>query len=195
MTVLVSVLGIGGLWWSTDGFASFTAEAARRAETLRAPRPLPAVVLEDQDGSLFSLQDYRGKLVAVEFIYTRCTTICRTLGAAFRQVREHVPQPMLGHQFALLSISFDPAYDDVAHLKSYGQAFGADGRNWRIARIRNAADLKPLLDAFGIVVIPDRLGGFEHNAALHLLDRDGRLAWIADVDAPVAFAERIAQWQ
>ncbi len=195
MTVLVGALGIGGLWWSTDGFVSFTAEAARRAEILRAPRALPDVVLEDQDGSLFTLQDYRGKLLAVEFIYTRCTTICRTLGAAFRQIREHVPPPMLGNQFALVSISFDPARDAPEHLKSYGQAFGADGRHWRIARVHNAADLKPLLDAFGIVVIPDRLGGFEHNAALHLLDRDGRLAWIADVDAPVAFADRVAQWQ
>lgn len=193
-TLLVTLLGIGALWHGTDGFAAFTAEAARRAEILRSPRPLPAAVLEDQDGRTFGLQDYRGKLLAVEFIYTRCMTICRTLGIAFRQVRDHVPRRMLGSGFALLSVSFDTVRDDAASLKAYGDAHGADGRHWRIARVRDAADLQQLLDAFGIVVIPDGLGGFEHNAAIHLLDRGGRLALITDIDEPVRFAGRIAQW-
>lgn len=195
MAVLVPVLGIGALWHATDGFVSFTAEAARRADILRAPRPLPHAVLEDQDGRVFSLQDYRGRLVAVEFIYTSCVTICRTLGVAFRQVRDAVPQRMLESRFALVSISFDTARDDPPQLRAYGAAFGADGRHWRIARVRNAADLQPLLDAFGIVVIPDRLGGFEHNAALHLLDGNGRLSFIGDVGEPALFARRVAQWQ
>jgi protein SCO1 len=194
VTVLMTLLGIGALWHSTDGFAAFTAEAARRAEILRSPRRLPAAVLEDQDGRTFSLQDYRGKLLAVEFIYTRCSTICRSLGMAFRQIRDHVPQAMLGSSFALLSISFDAERDDTPSLKAYGDAHGADSRHWRIARVRNAADLQPLLDAFGVVVIPDSLGGFEHNAAIHLLDRDGRLASISDIEEPVVFAQRIEQW-
>lgn len=194
MTVLVAVLGVGALCRSTDGFASFTAEAARRAEILRAPRTLPAVALEDQDGHAFSLQDYRGKLLAVEFIYTRCNTICRALGLAFKQIRERVPESMLGSGFALVSISFDTAHDDTHSLRAYGNAFGADGRHWRIARIRDGADVKLLLDAFGVVAIPDGLGGFEHNAAIHLLDRDGRLVSIDDIDQPAAFADRIAQW-
>jgi protein SCO1 len=194
MTMLMTILGIGALWHSTDGFAAFTAEAARRAEILRSPRQLPAAVLEDQDGRTFSLQDYRGKLLAVEFIYTRCNTICRSLAMAFRQIRDQVPQAMLGSDFALLSISFDAERDDTSSLKAYGDAHGADSRHWRIARVRNAADLRQLLDAFGVVVIPDGLGGFEHNAAIHLLNRDGRLALISDIDEPVLFAGRIAQW-
>lgn len=192
--VLVSILGAGALWRSTDGFVAFTAETARRAEILRAPRPLPSAVLEDQDGRVFSLQDYRGKLLAVEFIYTQCSTVCRTLGMAFKQIRDHVPRQALGRDFALLSISFDTERDDSGRLKAYGDAFGADGHDWRIARVRNAAELKPLLDAFGIVIIPDGLGGFEHNAAIHLLGRDGKLALISDINEPIPFAERIAQW-
>jgi len=190
----MTILGTGALWHSTDGFAAFTAEAARRAEILRSPRPLPAAVLEDQDGRSFRLQDYRGKLLAVEFIYTRCSTICRSLGMAFSQIRDHVPQAMLGSDFALLSISFDAARDDTPSLKAYGDAHGADSRHWRIARVCNAADLQQLLDAFGIVVIPDGLGGFEHNAAIHLLGRDGRLGLISDIEEPVLLADRIAQW-
>jgi protein SCO1/2 len=191
---LVSALGIGLLWRGTDGFSAFTAETARRVALLRAPRSLPAAVLEDQDGHIFGLQDYRGRLLAVEFIYTRCNTVCSTLGMAFRQIREHVPQHAFERDFALLSISFDTEADAPRRLKAYGDAYGADGRHWRVARVRNSAELKPLLDAFGIIVIADGLGGFEHNAAIHLLGRDGRLASISDINEPIPFAETLMQW-
>lgn len=192
-TGLVTLLGIGVFWSGTDGFTAFTAETARRADILRTPRSLPATALEDQDGRRFSLRDYQGRLLAVEFIYTRCATICRSLGMAFRQVRERLPAQSLGRDVVLLSISFDAARDDPASLKAYGQAFGADGAHWRIARIHREADVAPLLAAFGVVVIADGLGGFEHNAAIHLLGRDGKLAQISDIDQPVAFADGIAR--
>lgn len=193
-TALVTLLGIGVFWWGTDGFAAFTAETARRVEVLRAPRALPAAVLEDQEGRVFTPQEYQGRLLAVEFIYTRCTTICRSLGMAFRQIRDRVPPQALGRDFALLSISFDAERDDPASLQAYGRAFGADGEYWRIARVRSKADLAPLLAAFGVVVIADGLGGFEHNAAIHLLGRDGKLAEINDIEQPAAFVERIGKW-
>ncbi|MBP8924957.1 MAG: SCO family protein [Pseudomonadales bacterium] len=191
-TTLVTVLGTGAWWWGTDGFSAFTAESARRVDILRAPRPLPNAVLEDQDGHLFRLQDLRGRLLAVEFIYTRCATVCRSLGDAFRQIRDRVPPETLGHDVVLLSISFDPERDDPASLKAYGLSHGADGTNWRVARVPDAAQLKALLDAFGIVAIADGLGGFEHNAAIHLVGRDGKLIEISDLDQPIAFAGKLA---
>lgn len=194
MAALVTLLGTGLLWWGSDGLVAFTAESARRAHILRAPRALPPTQLEDQDGNVFRLQDYRGKLLAVEFIYTRCGTICRTLGMSFKQIRDRVAPQALGRDFALLTISFDTQSDDPARLKAYASAYGADGKAWRVARVPDAAQLKRLLDAFGIVVIPDGLGGFEHNAALHLLGRDGRLALIGDIDQPLAFADQAARW-
>lgn len=193
-TLLAACLGSSLFWWGTDGFDAFTAEGARRAAILRSPRTLPAVALEDQDGRPFGLEDYRGRLLAVEFIYTRCTTLCRSLGMAFRQIRDSVPEEVLGRDFALLSISFDPQHDDLASLAAYGRSYGADGTHWRIARLRDEAQLPALLAAFGVVVIPDRLGGYEHNAAIHLLDRGGKLALISDLEEPLPFAKRIATW-
>jgi hypothetical protein len=40
MTVPVAIVAVGVFWHGTDGFASFTAEAVRRAEIVRAPRPI-----------------------------------------------------------------------------------------------------------------------------------------------------------
>lgn len=193
-TALVTFLGIGALWAGTDGLQAFTAETARRTEILRHPRELPDAVFEDQDGRAFTLADYRGRFLLVEFIYTRCATICRSLGMAFKQIRDDVPPGMLGRDIALLSISFDPTHDGPAELKGFGRAHGADGSHWRIARVRNEAQLQSLLDTLGIVVIADGLGGFEHNAAIHVLDRNGRLVLIADIDDPLPLARRIMTW-
>ena len=190
-TLLTCLFGIATMSWGTDGFSAYTAESARRLEILRSPRPLPAAVLEDQDGRSFALQDYAGRLLAVEFIYTRCRTVCSSLGAAFRQIRDRLPESSMGQDFALLSISFDPLHDNPAQLRAYAANFGADGAYWRIARVRSEAELLPLLKAFGVVVIPDGLGGFEHNAAIHLVGRDGRLQQISDLDAVTPFVGTI----
>src|SRR5687768_17176692 len=191
VTTLVVLLGTGVFWWGTDGFTALTAETARRVEILRSPRPLPNVTLEDQDGNIFKLQDYQGKLLAVDFIFTRCTTLCRSMGMIFKQIRDLIPEKLLGRDFMLISISFDPDHDDPANLKKYGQAYGADGKIWRIARVPDKAELRSLLEAFGIIVIPDEFGGFEHNTALHLVGRDGRLRLISDIDKAVPFAEEV----
>lgn len=189
--LLVLTLGSSLLWFGTDGLAAFTSETARREAALRQPRPVPAVLLEDQDGHLFRLQDYRNKLVAVEFIYARCASMCSALGAGFRLIRDNLPATTLERDFVQVSISFDPWNDTPERLQAYARRFGADGKGWRIARVRNEADLKLMLDAFGITVIPDGNGGFEHNAAIHLVDRDGRLALIADYNQPLSFARHV----
>lgn len=183
--VTAAALGVFG--WGTDGFSAFTAEAARRAEVLRQPRPIPEVALEDQNGRAFTLADYRGRQLALEFIYVRCDSVCRSLGAAFRQLSEALPAGALGRDIALLSISFDPRNDDVAALRDWARRQGADGAHWRVARPRDAAQTAALLHAFGVVVVPDGMGGYEHNAAIHLLDRGGRLVRISDIETPAEF--------
>lgn len=190
--VLVALLGTGVLGWGSSGFTAFTAEAARRQEILQAPRPVPAVALEDQDGRAFRLQDYAGRLLAVEFMYTRCDSICYGLGMSFRQIRERIARHPAAHDLALLSISFDGQRDDPARLREYGRTFGADGGQWRLARVKDESGLAALLKAFGIVAIADGRGGFEHNAAIHLVGRDGRLKEISDLDAVTAFVDSVS---
>ena len=125
LAVLVTALGVFG--WATDGFSAFTAEAARRAAVLRQPRPIPPVMLEDQHGRSFTLADYRGRPLAVEFIYVRCDSVCRSLGAAFQQIRDALPTTGAGGP-ALLSISFDPLNDDVAALREWATQHVADSQ-------------------------------------------------------------------
>ncbi len=89
---------------------------------------------------------------------------------------------------ALLSISFDPENDDRAALRLYGERFGAKPPQWRIAAPADAHGLDVLLKSFGVVVIPDGMGGFIHNGAIYLVDAQGRLARILDPVGPAGIS-------
>lgn len=189
--LVIAALGAGTLAWGTDGFNAFTDDGARRYAVRKHPRPVPDARLQDQDGRRFDLHELRGRLVAVEFIYVNCPTVCAALGQAFQRVRDALQAERSRRDVVLLSISFDPRRDVPARLGDYAHRYGADGEHWRVVRVEDAAELAALLKTFGIVVIPDGFGGFQHNAALHLVDRDGRLARIDDYDRPLEFAARL----
>ena len=182
----LAICAAGGALLSagTDGFRALTSEQARRNAIAASPRVLPAVALEDQDGHPFTLDGYRGRPVAVDFVYTRCVSVCTLLSAGFQRLdAAGRSRPAdAGGSLQLVSISFDPR-DTPELLREYSRRYHADGRTWRFARVRDPRDLAPLLSAFGIVVIPDGRGDFQHNAAVHVLNANGRLARVLDADA------------
>lgn len=175
------VAGTGSLWAATEGFSIITAEGARRLAIEQKPAPLPAATLTDQQGKTFLLQNLQGKELLVEFIYTRCATLCTSLGDSFEQIDRQLVATGYTDRVTLLSISFDPR-DTVADLKEYGERYGADASRWRIARLDSAEELEQLLAVFGVTVIPDEWGNFEHNAAVHFVNPEGELDRIVDHD-------------
>jgi protein SCO1 len=189
--LVILCLGSAALWAGTDGLRALTAEQARRLAVQNAPRSLPAAMLEDQNGDAFSLAGYRGRRLLIDFIYTRCRSVCSTLGATFQrlsgQIAERGPNGPV-----LLSISFDPDTDTAPTLKAYAELYHADGKLWRIARVADKKALAKLLRAFEVVVIPDALGDFQHNAAIHLVDEHGQLTGIFGYDEAELAGDAVA---
>lgn len=179
------VLGAAGgalFWCGTDGFRAFTSEQARRNAIARAPREIPRVTLQDQHGRAFSLAEYSGRRLAVDFIYTQCASVCPLLSAGFQRLDREQRAAIQDERLALLSITFDPR-DTPERLREYSARWGADGEEWRFARVRDTMALMELLRTFDVVVIPDGRGDFQHNAAVHLVDANGRLARVMDAGA------------
>jgi len=133
--------------------------------------------------NLFRLSALRGRPVLIEFFYTSCPAICGLLASQFQAGFERLIAEPEGPEVLLLSVSFDPERDTVMELADYAARLGVDGRIWRVARASDSAELQSLLDAFGVVVLTDGAGGFIHNAAIYLVDAEGRLARIYDPDA------------
>ncbi len=185
-TMLVTfVLVLLGWWsgaWITCDFQVWTAEGARRLSVTERPVDTPLTTI---DGPGVVATDLRarlsgpGRATIVDFVYTRCPTVCLSLGSGFQQLQQALAKtPDDGVK--LLSISFDPLHDDATSLQQYATRFRADPTIWTFATAPDAVQLQHLLDAFQVVVIDDGRGGFEHNAALLVIDGRGRLVRIFD---------------
>src|SRR5690348_2667078 len=166
---IVLLAGIGALASATDGFRVVTSEGARQLAVERAKPALPDIRLIDQRGETFSLRDYRGKTLLVDFIYTRCPTLCGVLGDDLRSLLPLAQSSGAGTDVAFLSISFDRQHDSPEALKLYGERYGATPPHWRVAVPADDRGLADLVRSFGLVVIPDGMGGFVHNGAIYLV--------------------------
>jgi protein SCO1/2 len=188
---VILVAGAAALWVKTDGARAFTSESARRLAVAGKPRPLPQVQLESSAGRVFTFEGLRGRIIVVDFIYTNCPTVCIGLGAAFSRLQTALRESRRD-DIHLLSIGFDFRQDTPESLSAYGRRHLADPERWTLARAARPHDLQSLLSTFGVVVIPDQYGGFTHNAAIHVVDRQGRLVRIfdaEDIDAVRAFTD------
>jgi len=70
----------------------------------------------------------KDKTVAIEFIFTSCTTICPPLTATLRRVQQELPDS-LDSQIHLISISVDPETDVPERLQAFSSRFNA-GPGW-----------------------------------------------------------------
>jgi protein SCO1/2 len=107
---------------------------------------LPDVALVDQDGRRVPLAEALepGSPVAVNFVFTTCTTICPVMSATFSGLRRKLGDEAPG--LRMVSISIDPEHDRPEVLKAYAARFGADPA-WRFYT-GGAGDIRALLTAF-----------------------------------------------
>ena len=196
-SLAVLLAGLATLWFATSGGQSFTTEALRRQQIAQQPQLIAPFDVTTQSGKknqLSTLLAADGKVWLVDFVYTRCQTVCSSLGTIYQQLQTQVEARGMQGKVGLLSISFDPANDDAAALAAYSKRMRMNPAVWQIATLSNWQDRRRLLDEFGIMVVPAPLGEFEHNAALHVVTSQGKLVKIIDyLDHTTALDAAMAQ--
>ena len=115
------------------------------------PMQIPDTPVYDQDGKRLRFYSdlVKGKTVAINFIFTTCTTICPPLTATFRKVQQELGA-RVGRDVQLISISVDPATDVPERLKSFSARFNA-GPGWTFVT-GDKQDIDRLLKALGASV-------------------------------------------
>ncbi len=129
---------------------------------------IPDVELLDQDGRKihFYTDLVKGRTVAINFIFTTCTTICPPLGATFARVQNE-----LGNKdVRFISISVDPATDTPERLKAWGAKFHA-GPQWTFIT-GNKPQVDELLRALGA-----SSARREDHSPTILIGNDARSEW------------------
>lgn len=194
-TLILMLLGIAAITAISEGFNVLTTEQVRRREILLTRPQIPDVRLTDQSGHTYQfgawLQQNK-QILIVDFIYTNCQSVCLTLGSEFQQLQRSIIERNLQQRVHLLSVSFDPAHDTPSVLKQYAEHMQSRSEVWSIATVTDRNELGTLLHTFGVIVIPDRQGGFQHNAALVWVAPTGRLLRVTDYGAPQALLDELA---
>lgn len=190
-SIVILLFGFILLFTATDGFQAYTVETARVNKLMEEKPVFPNVTLEDSKSRTYPFTEFEGKYVLLTFIYTACTDVCPELEMNLAQVKESIPERYIGEDIVFLSISFDPEQDDPETLEIYRSYFGSDGETWRMARISDEDELNNLLDEFGVIVIPDGYGHYQHNSAFYLVDPNGILTEVMDYTEIEAASEKV----
>ncbi|HEY0379745.1 MAG TPA: SCO family protein [Pyrinomonadaceae bacterium] len=127
--------------------ASPPAEGAAEASALR----IPDATVYNQNGRRLNFYTdlVKGKVVAINFIFTTCTTICPPLTATFRRVQSELGEHV-GRDIELISVSVDPVTDTPERLFDFAAKFKA-GPGWTFVT-GDQAEIDSLLQAFGVAV-------------------------------------------
>jgi len=120
--------------------------------------------------------------MVIDFVYTRCPSVCKVLGGVSAQLASRLSDAVESGKAMVLSVSFDPANDTPEAMTRFKRVLEPRETPWMVARPLSSDGRRALLQTFGVEVIPDGAGGFDHNAALHLVDPSCRLTRILDYD-------------
>ncbi len=136
---------------------------------------LPDFRLTDQFGRPVDPASLRGKVVAIDFIYTRCPLpdVCPRLSANFAALQRHF-HAQLTNDLVLLSVTVDPEFDTPAVLADYARRWAAEAA-WHFLTGGGTSGPGPLAAALGEVYWSDE-GSIGHNSTTSIVGRDGRLA-------------------
>jgi protein SCO1/2 len=141
---------------------------------------VPDFAFTNQDGKPISLRQFRGKVLLVTFIYTRCpfSDFCPRMSSNFNQIYQQAGSNPSLADTRLLSISFDPEHDTPKVLRDYGFSVAhthdaALFRRWQFAAPK-PADLAKIADFFALTVKPEG-GLITHNLSTAVIGPDGKI--------------------
>ena len=135
--------------------------------------PAPEFILTSQDGVPVALADFRGKVVAVTFIYTLCTDTCPVLTPMMSFVQDRLGSDF-GTKIAFISVTVDPERDTPQVLKEYAQAFGANPAGWYF--VTGAPDvIRNVTRRYGVFAAKAADGSIDHTFLTSIIDPRGIL--------------------
>lgn len=143
---------------------------------------VPDFALRNEDGRLIHLAQFRGEVLLITFIYTRCPlpTFCPRVTRNFAEINKSFgADPVKYAGTHLLSVSFDPERDTPERLRAYGaQYIGSDAKD-AFAHWDFAVPAKPVLSEmaryFDVGITPGPEETIQHTLSTTLIGRDGKV--------------------
>jgi protein SCO1/2 len=164
-----------------EGVAALPDErpAARAMDLLGVGEAVRDGELVDPSGARRSLGDWRGQVLAVTFVYTRCPlpNFCPLIDRHFAAVQEQVRSSSdLQGRVHLVSVTLDPDYDTPAVLLRHAGRLKADPAVWSLLT-GSREQIETFASQFGVSVVRENAQPSElvHNLRTAVIDGNGRL--------------------
>jgi protein SCO1/2 len=174
--------------------AVFAAIGAAADNPRLGPGYFPNVTLTTQDGVPVRFYDdlIKGKIVAVNLIYTTCKYACPLETARLAQVSRLLGDRM-GRDVFFYSITIDPDHDTPAVLKEYAAKYEA-GPGWTFLTGKKD-EIETISKKLGLYSEPDPKNPDGHQAFL-LIGNEATGQWMRNsaVDNPSFMARTIGDW-
>ena len=141
--------------------------------------PAPGFTLRDADGREVSLDDFRGKVVVLNFAYARCTDVCPLHSNVIASIQEMINATPMRDVVQFISIATDtedgPETADI--IRSYAARFDLDPLNWMFL-YRGLAPKDgtiKLAERYGLKFSYTEDGDQVHGVVTHVIDKTGVL--------------------
>lgn len=146
----------------------------RPADLPRLNRVAPPLRLLDQRGDWVSLEQFRGRPVLLAFAYGHCQTACPVVVHEMLEARNRAAAAAP----AVLVVTLDPWRDTPERLPYLAEAWGLSGEAHVLGGTTRAVE--QTLDAWRVARSRDpRTGEIIHPARVYVIDREGRIAFLA----------------
>ena len=126
----------------------------------------------NQLGQQVSLYDIKGKIIVVDFFFTRCPTFCPGMARSMKKLQDSFKKNDTSIvQF--ISVSIDPLHDSVPQLRKFADRFNVNPDSWWLV----TGDKKEIYD-FALQEMKASIAdtevdtGFIHTQNFFLLDRE-----------------------
>jgi protein SCO1/2 len=152
----------------------------RDVEPLKVGDPLPDYHFTNEMNQPVRLSDFKGQALGITFIFTRCPfpTFCPRMSSNFeeaaKKLKANAAAPTNWH---LLTITFDPDFDQPPVLKTYAKRFSYDPAKWNYLT-GELIDITAITEQFGLLFWrpdPKELTGISHNLRTVVIDASGRV--------------------
>lgn len=140
--------------------------------------------LTNQFGREVSLDEWKGRIIIADFIFTSCPTVCPTLTRNMKRLQDAFRKTDSLVRF--VSFTVDPVRDSAARLKAYGDRFRIDHDTWWMLTGPKAEIYDIALHEFraNIAQAEGVDTAFIHTDKLFLLDRDRVVrGWYSGLDS------------
>ena len=151
------------------------------SQILKTGERVPDTKLVDENNAPRPLTSLKGHRVALTFMYTSCPQpdFCPLMDRNFAAVQNEIKKTPALADVRLISVSFDPAHDTPAVLKTHATGLQADPAIWHFVTT-STEDIKDFAAKFAVIAEPSAESPaiLTHNLSTAVIDGDGRLVKI-----------------